>query len=95
MPFQQGAKYIDAFTTLLQRYRVLQSTLWQGQALLMKLSRLLCGHCEALHAGAEALKKATAVATKEFRDGPGLLGDAEAVSEDEDEEVEEAALEQL
>ena len=58
-----------------------------------KLLRLLRGHCDALHAGAEALKKATAAANKEFHDGPGLLGDAEAVSEDED--VEEDALEQL
>ena len=37
MLFQQGAEYISTFTTLLQHYRVLRSTLWQGQALLMQL----------------------------------------------------------
>jgi len=42
-----------------------------------KFFNLLCGHCNALDAGAEVLKKATATATKEFRDGSALLGEAE------------------
>ena len=42
-----------------------------------KFFNLLCGHCDALDAGAEVLKKATATATKEFRDGSALLGEAE------------------
>jgi len=48
-----------------------------------KFFNLLCGHCDALDAGAEILKKATATATKEFRNGSALLGEAE------DEDVEE------
>jgi len=35
MPFPQGAEHIGAFTTLLQRYRVLLGTLWQDRVLLM------------------------------------------------------------
>ena len=49
-----------------------------------KLFNWLCGYCDAL-AGAEGFKKATATATKEFRDGSAL-----GVSEDED--VEEATV---
>jgi len=44
---------------------------------LAKLFNLLCGHCNALDAGAAVLKKATATATKEFCDGSALLGEAE------------------
>ena len=50
------------------------------------LFNLFCDECGALYVATELLKKATSTATKEFREGPAVLGDGQGMSDDEEDE---------